>query len=429
HGFLRLLHGHALHLEQDAAGLDHRHPVVGGALALAHAGFGRLLGHRLVGEHAHPDLAPALDEAGHGHARGFDLAVGDPAGLEHLEAEVAEGELAAGPGLAGHASAVLLAELDFFGHKHGDQFSVTGGPWHGLGAAALGKDFALVGPGLDADDAVGGAGLGEAVINVGAHGVQRQAPLQVPLGAGDLGPVEAAGDAHLDALAAEAHRRVHRLAHGAAEGDPLFELEGDALGHQLGVELGLVDLLDVNMDFARGLLLDLGLELLDLGPLAADDDARARCVDDDADLVAGAGDLERADAGGAQAALERVAQLDVLEQQLGVALGGEPLGFPRLDEAEAEAVGMDFLTHYFDSFFLAGAFFLAAAGFFWAAGLLAAGAFFLGAAAFFLASGARFLGAAAAGAAGGAATVRVKAAAPGRSPTWSSIWAVRRWMR
>src|SRR6185437_11434672 len=105
------------------------------------------------------------------------------------------------------------------------------------------------------------------------------------------------------------------------------------------------DLLDVDVDFARSLLLNLGLELLDLRALAADDDARARGVDDDADLVAGAGDLERADAGGAETALEGVAQLDVLEQQLGVALGCEPLGFPRLDEAEAEAVGMDFLTH------------------------------------------------------------------------------------
>src|SRR6185312_17177150 len=121
--------------------------------------------------HAHPDLAAALDEAGHGDTGGFDLAVGDPARLHDFQAEVAERELAAGPSLAGHASAVLLAELNFLGHQH-MRFPV---PWRRrLGDARapllLGQNFALVGPGLDADHPVGGAGLGEAVVNVGAHG-------------------------------------------------------------------------------------------------------------------------------------------------------------------------------------------------------------------------------------------------------------------
>src|SRR4029453_613737 len=41
---------HALHLVEDATGLHHRHPELGIALALAHAGLGGLLRHRLVGE-------------------------------------------------------------------------------------------------------------------------------------------------------------------------------------------------------------------------------------------------------------------------------------------------------------------------------------------------------------------------------------------
>src|SRR4029453_14576970 len=39
---------HALHLVEDAAGLDHRHPELRVALALAHPRLRRLLGHRLV---------------------------------------------------------------------------------------------------------------------------------------------------------------------------------------------------------------------------------------------------------------------------------------------------------------------------------------------------------------------------------------------
>src|SRR6202040_2369956 len=72
--------------------------------------------------------------------------------------------------------------------------------------AALGHVFALVDPALHANHAVGGVRLRESEIDVGAQCLQRQAPLQVPLLAGDFRPVQAARDAHLDALAAEAQR-------------------------------------------------------------------------------------------------------------------------------------------------------------------------------------------------------------------------------
>src|SRR4051794_36096449 len=92
--------------------------MIGRALALAHTGFGRLLGDRLIREQAQPYFAATLDEARHGDAAGFDLAVGDPAGLEHFQPVIAEGELASAPRLAAHASALLLAVLNFFWHQH-----------------------------------------------------------------------------------------------------------------------------------------------------------------------------------------------------------------------------------------------------------------------------------------------------------------------
>ena len=45
-----------------------------------------------------------------------------------------------------------------------------------------------------------------------------------------------------------AHRRGDRLLHGAAERHALLELLGDVLGHELGVEVGALDLLDVELD-------------------------------------------------------------------------------------------------------------------------------------------------------------------------------------
>ena len=77
-------------LEQHAARADDGDPELGVALARTHAGLGRLLGDRLVGEDVDPHLAAALDGAGHGDTGGLDLAGGEPARLEGLDAVLAE---------------------------------------------------------------------------------------------------------------------------------------------------------------------------------------------------------------------------------------------------------------------------------------------------------------------------------------------------
>ena len=133
--------------------------------------------------------------------------------------------------------------------------------------------------------------------------VQRQAPLLVPLGARDLRAAEAAGDHDLHALGAEAERGLHRLLHRAAERDAALELPGDRLGDELRVELGALDLLDVDVDLASGHLGEVVAQLVDLGALAADDDARPRGVDRDPQLVGGALDVDLGDAGVAEALL------------------------------------------------------------------------------------------------------------------------------
>jgi hypothetical protein len=57
---------------------------------------------------------------------------------------------------------------------------------------------------------------------------------------------------------------------------------------------------------------NLGLQLVDFRALAADDDARARGVDVDLQLVGRALDLDLRDAGVREARLQRVAQLEIL---------------------------------------------------------------------------------------------------------------------
>src|SRR5262249_22066492 len=155
-------------------------------------------------------LAAALDEAGDRDTTRLDLPRGDPAVFRGLEAEVAEGDLAATVRHAGPASPLLLPELDLARHQHG--------AWSSSLAARVVGDADLarlpaVDPHLDADDAVGRARLGEAVIDLGAEGVERKAPLKVALGSRDLGAGEAAADLDLDPLRPEAQGRLDRLAH------------------------------------------------------------------------------------------------------------------------------------------------------------------------------------------------------------------------
>src|SRR5215475_344029 len=176
-------------------------------------------------------------------------------------------------------------------------------------------DVTAVDPNLDADDAEGRIGLGEAVIDVGAQRVQRQTSVQRPFRPRDLGAVQPARDADLDAERAEALRLVNRLAHGAAKRDALLQLLRDLFGLELCVQLRLLDLADVDQDFAARAPADLLLQLVDLGALAPDDDARARSVNDDPQPVRRAIDLDLRNASAGEAGFQLPLQIEVLDEQ------------------------------------------------------------------------------------------------------------------
>src|SRR3546814_7837077 len=73
---------------------------------------------------------------------------------------------------------------------------------------------------------------------MGEQRVQRHPALAIPFGARDLRAAQTAGAVDADTLGAETHRRLHRTLHRTAEGDATFELIGNALADQLGVDLG-----------------------------------------------------------------------------------------------------------------------------------------------------------------------------------------------
>src|SRR6185369_1876165 len=239
HGFLGHHVGHALHLEDDAAGLDHHDPHLRIALALAHAGFRRLLAQRLVREDADPDTAAALDVTGEGDASGFQLARAHPAAAGRLQTEIAIGQRGAALRHAAAPALLAFAVLEFFRCEH----AVVPSGLDAEGALLLlgvtaGDDLTAEDPDLDADDAVGRLRFRKAIADIGAQRVQRHPPLAIPLRARDLGAADAAAAVHLDALRAHAHPAADGFLHGAAEGDAALELQRDVLGDQLCVEIG-----------------------------------------------------------------------------------------------------------------------------------------------------------------------------------------------
>src|SRR3954451_15027662 len=219
-----------------------------------------------------------------------------------------------------------------------------------LGRRLVGEDLTLVDPDLHADAAEGGLRLGVAVVDVGAQRVQRHPTLAVPLLARHLRATEATAALHADALGAGLHRGLHRALHRPSERHATGELIGDTLRDEGGVELRLLDLLDVEVDLrvARDLEQP-GAQAVGLRTTTADHDPRARGVHVDAETVARALDLDPAHRGALELTLEVVADLPVLDEAVAVLrVLGEPPGLPVGGDAQAEPVGVDLLSHYFD---------------------------------------------------------------------------------
>src|SRR6185437_16053499 len=105
-----------------------------------------------------------------------------------------------------------------------------------------------VDPDLDADAAGRRLRLDEAVVDVGADRVQRHATLAVLLAPAHLGAAEAARALDLHAGGAGADRARERTLHRAAERNAIRQLLRDRLRDELRIQLGALDLVDVDVD-------------------------------------------------------------------------------------------------------------------------------------------------------------------------------------
>ena len=121
---------------------------------------------------------------------------------------------------------------------------------------------------------------------------KRHLAVGVMLGARDFGAAETAGDLNFDAARAGLHRAHDRLLHGAPERDALLELIDDVLADETRVELGMLDLDDVDLNALAGQMLEALADVFDPDAALADDDTGLGGVDDHARLIGAPLDLD-----------------------------------------------------------------------------------------------------------------------------------------
>src|SRR4029077_10973471 len=217
-----------------------------------------------------------------------------------------------------------------------------------LGHRVVLEDFALEDPDLDAAGAERGERGRNAVIDVGAQRVQGNAAFAIPFHTRDFGAAETARAVDTNALCAETHGRLHRPLHGAAERDAALELLRDRFGDQGGVEFRLADLDDVDDHIGSRDVGNAFAQLVDIGALLADHDARTSRMDRHAALLVRTLDHDARNRCLLELLVQDLADPDVLMQQLAVfVLAGEPTGIPRPVDAETQSDWIDLLTHRF----------------------------------------------------------------------------------
>ena len=168
----------------------------------------------------------------------------------------------------------------------------------------------------------------------------------IVLGAGDLGAGKTTGARNLDTLCAKTHGSADCLLHSTAERDSVFKLRSDALCNQLCVDVGILDLNNIDNNRATDHCFKLGAKLFDLDTAAADNHTGLCAVDEYANAHSITLDFEL----GSTCCLELLLEVlsDLVVRYQGIAelfVLCEPSGIPLLDHADAQAVRIYLLSH------------------------------------------------------------------------------------
>src|SRR5210317_2182560 len=156
-------------------------------------------------------------------------------------------------------------------------------------------DLAFEYPHFYSEDAVGSGGLIGGVIDISAQRVQRHTAFAIPLGACDFRATQSSANLHLDALGTLAHGILHHTLHGAAEHHSTLQLLCHVLCNQLGVQVRLADLFDIDVHRYTHFLGEHLAQLVHILTFLADDNTGSGCVNSDTRSLGRALDNNTAD--------------------------------------------------------------------------------------------------------------------------------------
>ncbi len=128
--------------------------------------------------------------------------------------------------------------------------------------------------------------------------------------------------------------------------DTTLKLAYDVFGNELGIQIGLLDFLNLDLDLFGGQVFEALANLLDSLTLAPNDDAGLGSKDCHDNLAWIALDLDLRDARAFRFLVDEVADAEIFVQVFPVtALLGEPTRLPRTVDPQTEANRVYFSTH------------------------------------------------------------------------------------
>src|SRR3990167_1032159 len=201
----RQLFGNAFDFIQDFAWLNLGYPILNATLPFTHPHFERLLGNRLVREHANPDFPATLNVTSQSTTSGLDLTGGETTAGNRLQGELAEADFATALSQATVVAGHLLTELrtlwlqhlaypllgSFFTRRRCLRFQFF---------LATTNHFALEDPNLDTDHTISGVRFVRGIVDIGTQGVQRHTTFAIPFGTGNFSTAETTAHLDFDAL-------------------------------------------------------------------------------------------------------------------------------------------------------------------------------------------------------------------------------------
>ncbi len=217
------------------------------------------------------------------------------------------------------------------------------------------KYLPFIYPHLDAYVAIRHMGFFASEVDVGAQGLERNLAFLELFGASDLGPAQAAAETDADALDfLVSHDFLYGLFQDAAERQTLFQSFGDHHAGDGGIGLRAPHFLDVELELLAGQVYlgfadksdDLLAKLDDAVAGLADEHAGARRLDDNANALLGALDVDAADVEGAELFLQEFADDDVGLERSAIALvRSEPAALPVADDSKPMGIWMYGVGH------------------------------------------------------------------------------------